>query len=112
MKKYVAIYVAPTEALDAMMENMSDEDAKKGMDDWTQWAKQHEAAIVDLGAPLGKNKRVNRDGAIDERNGICGYTIVQAESHEAATQVFTNSPHLDMAGAYVEVLEWVDMPTE
>jgi hypothetical protein len=42
--------------------------------------------------------------------GIGGYSIVQAESHEAAAALFANSPHLTMPGATVEVMEIMPMP--
>ena len=80
------------------------------MDGWMQWAKTHEKDFVEMGTPTGKNKRVMAGGVTDVRNEITGYSIVQAESHEEATKIFADNPHLQMPGAYVEVMECMEMP--
>ena len=52
------------------------------------------------GRLLGKTKRVDAKGASDTKNGIGGYSIVQAETAEAATKLFgKDHPHLQMPGA-------------
>jgi hypothetical protein len=101
--------MAPNATIDAMMKNASPEDQKKGMDDWTAWMDAHKADLADMGAPTGKNKRVTKGGVSDTRNEVCGYTIVEADSHDAAAALFADCPHLEMDGAYVEVLECLEM---
>jgi hypothetical protein len=49
-------------------------------------------------------------GATDVRNEVSGFSIVQADSHEAATKLFLGNPHLKIPGGYIEVLEWVSLP--
>ena len=110
MKKFLALYMAPIASLDEMMKNSTPDGMKKGMDEWMGWMKSHEASIVDGGAPTGKNKRVMGDQVSDVRNEVCGYTIVQAESHDAAAEIFKNMPHMGMTGGYVEVLEIMPTP--
>ena len=110
MKKFVAFYMMPIASIDEMMKNNTPEQQKAGMDNWMAWMKSHEASFVDRGAPLGKNKRVTKDGASDVRNEITGYSVVQAESHDEAVALFADSPHLQMPGAYVDVLELMQMP--
>ena len=73
------------------------------------WVEAHKASFVELGAPLGKNKRVTKDGVQDVRNELTGFSVVQAESHEDAAKIFQDNPQLEMPGAYIEVLEWVPM---
>jgi hypothetical protein len=66
----------------------------------------HENLTVEGGAPLGKTKRVDSHGASDRKNEVCGYSVVQAESHDAATKIFgKDHPHLQMPGAWIEVME-------
>src|SRR3989344_7714640 len=108
MKKYLVLYMAPIEVMDKMMKESSPEDMKKGMDEWMEWAKKH-PEIADIGAPLGKNKRVTKEGISDVRNDVGGYSFVEAESQEAAAKVFAGSPHFELPGAYIEVLECVKM---
>ena len=105
MQKFIALYMIPVASMDEMMKNSTPEQRQAGMDSWKQWAKMHEKDLVDLGVPLGKNKRVTASGVSDVRNEVCGYSLVQAESHDAAAKLFMDNPHLQMSGAYVEVLE-------
>ena len=108
MKKYLVLYKAPIAEMDKMMQNSTPEQMKAGMDEWVRWARKH-PEIVDIGAPLGKNKRVRQSGASDERNDIGGYSFVEAESREAAAKIFQDSPHFQLPGAYIEVMECVQM---
>ena len=50
-------------------------------------------------------------GIADTRNDLTGYTIVQAESHEAAAKLFQNHPHFTMfPGNGVEIMECLPIP--
>ncbi len=110
MKKFIALYVMPAAAMAEMMKGRTHEDMKAEMEVWMAWAKSHKE-IVDLGAPLGKNKRVAASGMIDASNEIGGYSFIEAESQEAAAKVMADSPHLKMPGAYVEIMECMQMPS-
>ena len=93
MKKFVAIYLGSAEGLaewKATDDEKRKEREKAGMEGWMKWAKDNEASIVDLGSPLGKTKRIDAKGISDTKNEITAYTIVQAESHEAAAELFAN----------------------
>ncbi len=109
MKKFVALYMVTPAAMDEMMKNSTPEERKKGMDEWMAWAEGHKEDLVELGTPVGKNKRVTKEGVSDERNEVGGYSIAQAESHEAAAKIFDDCPHFKMPGAYIEVMECMDM---
>ena len=63
------------------------------------------------GAPLGKTKRVDSSGASNTKNEIGGYSIVQAESPDAATKLFgKDHPHLQMPGTWIEIIEIMPIP--
>jgi hypothetical protein len=111
MKKYIALYMAPTVSLDKMMKESTPEMRKEGMAGWMKWMQLHQASIVDGGAPAGKNKRVKGNEVSDERNEVCGYTIVQAKSHDAAAAIFKDMPHMMIEGGYVEVVELLPIPS-
>ena len=102
--------MAPVEEMQKMMKNSKPEDMKKGMDSWKSWMDSHADQFVDQGAPLGKNKRVTKGKIVDMRNEVTGYSVVRADSHEEAAKMFQDNPHMEIPGAYIEVLEWVDMP--
>jgi len=109
MKKFVVLYMAPIEEMDKIMKSSTPEERKKSMEDWMKWGESHKANLVDMGAPLGKNMRVTKNGASYVRNEIGGFSVVQAESHEDAAGIFKDTPHLQIPGAHIEVLQWVDM---
>ena len=105
MKKFLALYRMDMAEMQKMMAATSAEDRKKGMGEWQAWMKKHMASFADHGGPAGKTKRVAQSGVTDTKNDIGGYSIVQAESYEAAAALFRDSPHLSMPGATVEVME-------
>jgi hypothetical protein len=55
------------------------------MEAWMKWMNENKASILEGGAPLGKTKRADTTGISDTKNNIGGYSIVQAETHDAAT---------------------------
>ena len=101
--------MAPVGAFDEMMKNPDPAKMKEMSDSWNSWIKKHEKSFTDQGAPTGKNKRVAKGSVKDVRNEVTGYSVVQAESHEEATKIFTDNPMLQTPGAYIEVLEYMEM---
>ena len=77
MKNYLAIYLGSPDA-NAKME-VTDAQKMAGMDKWMKWTVENASAIVDLGSPLGKTKKINAEGVSDTRNRLTAYTIIQAE---------------------------------
>ena len=114
MKKFMAVFTGTPDKLEAFKRLDPKERAareKAGMEAWEKWGKANAGAIVDQGAPLGKTKRVAADGISDVRNNLAAYTVVQAESHEAAAKLFLNHPHFAIfPGDGVEIMECLPMP--
>jgi len=114
MKKFLVIYLGSAAELDkwkALDENTRRSREKAGMEAWSKWAKANEKSIVDAGSPLGKTKRISAQGISDVRNEVGAYTIVQAESHEAAARLFENHAHfMIFPGHSIEVMECLPMP--
>ena len=111
MKKFLVLYMADAAAMADMMKNSTPEQRKKGMEAWTKWMDQHKASLVDRGAPVGKTKRVDSKGASDTKNAIGGYSIIQAESADAASKMFgKDQPHLQMPGSWIEITEILELP--
>lgn len=109
MKKFMVLYMAPLAAMDRAMK-ASPKEMQEGMADWTKWADKHKAALVDLGAPLGRTKRVTSAGPQDARNELGGYSIVQGESADEVAKIFKGHPHLKMdKDAKIEIVEIVPM---
>ena len=112
MKKFVVLYMASGPDFEKMMKNSTPEQQTKGMDAWMKWMDANKKSIVDGGAPLGKTKRtVDSNGSSDTKNEIGGYSIVQAKSPDAATKLFgKDHPHLQMPGAWIEIIEVMPLP--
>ena len=109
MKKFLVLYMMPVSTMDEMMKNTSAEDRKKNMGEWMTWMNEHKASFAEMGTPLGKNTRVSGEGASEVRNEVGGYSILMAESQEEAAKLLAGSPHNKMKGAYMEVMECMQM---
>jgi hypothetical protein len=82
-----------------------------GMTAWGQWVERHQAAIVDMGSPLGKTLMASPAGVTSTRNAVAAYVIVEATSHDEAARMFENHPHFSiLPGRSVEILECLPMP--
>jgi hypothetical protein len=111
MKKFLVLYMADPAAMAEMMKNSTPEQQKQGMDAWMKWMGEHQSSMVDGGAPLGKTKRVDSKGTSDTKNELGGYSIVQAESADAAAKIFGKEhPHLRMPSGRIEIVEIMQMP--
>jgi len=116
MKRFLAIYLGSSESAawkrwHAMPKAERAKRERSGMEAWIGWGEQHAASIVDQGTPLGKTKGVDSGGVSDAKNAICGYVIVEAESHEAAARMFLDHPHFSaFPGQSVEIIECLPMP--
>src|SRR6478752_10850594 len=104
MKKFMALYMARAATIDKMMK-ATPEQMKTGMDDWMKWAKSNKKAIVELGTPLGKTKRVTSTGTSNTKNEITGYSIVQGASVDSVAKIFKGHPHLKMDGTSIDLIE-------
>jgi hypothetical protein len=110
MKTFLVLYRMDMQEMQKMMTNMSAEDRKKNMGEWEAWMKKNMSSFADHGGPVGKTKQVAASGTTDTKNDIGGYSILQAESHEAAAALLADNPHFTMPGATVEVMEIMAMP--
>jgi hypothetical protein len=109
MKKYFILFCVPAAVMGEWMTSTPPEERKKQSDkmmqDWQVWTNNHQGMIKDSGMPLGKTKRVTKEGIADVKNDLNYYLIVEADSHEAAAEMVRDNPHLEIPQAYVEVVE-------
>jgi hypothetical protein len=84
---------------------------KEGIAGWKAWVSKHHASLVEMGGPLGKTKRVGPEGISDISNEMGAFTVVRAESHEAAAKMFENHPHFTFfPGERVEIMPVLPIP--
>jgi hypothetical protein len=112
MKNFLAVYTGtPMSAWSQLSESERKEREKAGIAAWHAWIDKNKPAIVDMGSPLGKTKGISRSGISDTKNNLTGYTVVRAESHEAAAKLFEGHPHFSIfPGDSVEVMECLPIP--
>jgi len=87
---------------------------EKIMAEWGAWYGKLGDAIVDGGAPFGASKHLKGNGVGDGPLGdtpATGYTVIEADSLDAATAASDGHPHLSHGGQ-VQVFECIDMSGE
>lgn len=115
-KQFLAVFVGSgtspqRKAWDALPAAERRAKEQEGIAAWGGWAQKHQASIVVMGGPLGKTKKVSSSGVADISNLLSGFTIVQAESHEAAAKLFENHPHFSIfPGDGVEIMPVMPIP--
>ena len=116
MKKFFVAFCIPAAAVADWMKNVSEEERKKQtaemMGSWHKWMEVHKSVFADgQGFPLGKTKRVTKEGIADVKNDLNWYVVVKADSHEAAVDLFKDHPQvIDIPSAYIEVVEIPERP--
>jgi hypothetical protein len=113
MKRFLVTYLAPASVIEEWKKtNPETRKAaeEKMQSDWKKWMSEHTQIFVDKGAGVGKTRRVTVQGSADGRNDIMLYAIVQAESHEVASKMFEDHPHLGIPQASIEVMEIHPLP--
>jgi hypothetical protein len=106
MKKFLVLYRSTVSSRE-QMSKATPEQAKAGMDAWIGWAKRTGTALVDMGNPLGETGVVHGSAV---PGYIGGYSVVQAETLEAAKRLFEGHPHLGAPSASIELLEMLPLP--
>jgi hypothetical protein len=106
-KKFLVLYLAPAAVLadwartDPSVKKAAEEKMRK---DWNDWTRDH-AKIIRVTEAGGKTKVATATGVSDTKNDIMLYSIVEAESHEAAVQAFAHHPHLTIPQSSIQVME-------
>lgn len=87
----------------------TEEEGARVMKAWQDWYADMGGAVADGGAPVGPSKTVSASGVADDggANPLSGYTLVNADSMEAAVEMAKGCPILDHGT--VEVAEALPM---
>jgi hypothetical protein len=86
------------------------EQAQEGMAAWMRWSEKAGPAIVDLGSPLGNPRLVPSGAADGSAAPIGGFSVLEARSADDVAALLDDHPHLQMPGAVIEVLEYLQIP--
>jgi hypothetical protein len=111
---YLAIFLGTKARMDswrAMPDAERKAKEEKGMAEWKAWMEKHKGAVLEVGGPLGKTKRIAKDGIADVRNDLGAFAVVRAPSHDAAAKMFEGHPHFTIfPGDAVEVMPVLPIP--
>ena len=113
MKRFLVTYLAPASVLSEWKK--TDPGTRKAAQDkmqadWKKWMSDHANMFADFGAGVGKTKLVTTGGVSDTRNDIMLYSVVEADSHEAAAKSFEGHPHLQIPQSSIEIMEIHALP--
>ncbi len=107
MKKFLVLYLVPHAVKVEWAKTAPDvrqaaEEKMRG--EWNDWMAIHAKMILETAAG-GNTKLVSSGGVSDTRNDIMLYSVVEAETHEAAASAFERHPHLQIPQSSIEVME-------
>jgi hypothetical protein len=108
MKRFLVTYLVPAPVMADWKKTdpaQRKEAETKMQAEWKKWMTDNAGMFVDVGAGVGKTKLVNKQGTSDTKNDIMLYSVVEAESHEAAAKSFEGHPHLQIPQSSIEVME-------
>jgi len=109
MSKFLTIFYGAAD--EAGKAELTEQQQTEFMNAWASWAQANERALIDPGAPLNAKKLVTAQGVEDFTDAKTGYTIVEADSHDEAVQIFSEHPHLGLfPGNSIAVLECPPLP--
>ena len=110
MKKFLVLYESSIPASE-QMKNATPAQAKAGMDAWMSWGGRAANAIVDMGSPVAAAAKVTGPTHVTGgQSPVSGFSILQAESKDAVTELLKNHPHFMAPGAAIEVFEFMPIP--
>ncbi len=105
MAKFMLIYTG------GMGMEADPEDQQRIMAEWGTWYDKMGASIADGGAPFAHSKHLKGNGIEDGPLGdmpATGYTVIEADSLDAAAASCEDHPHLNHGGQ-VQVYACIDM---
>ncbi len=104
MSKYVIVYLGGDQP-------SSPEEGKQHMSKYMDWLSSLGDSAVSPANPLKNTSTVNSDGSITTggTTSMSGFTIIEADSMEAALLIAKDCPFLDIGGS-LEVSELMQMP--
>lgn len=105
MPQYIITYVG------SPRQPSSPEEGRQHMSKFKAWVSSLGDAAVSPANPIKNTKTVNPDGSVASggTSSMSGFTIIEADSEEAALSIAKDCPYLDIGGA-LEVSELIQMP--
>jgi hypothetical protein len=82
------------------MDNAAPEQQQATMAAWAAWFQKVGGGIVDVGNPIGRTWTLANDGTTEDggANPATGYSVISADSMQAALDLTVGCPHLETGG--------------
>jgi len=108
MSRYIYLYKGPA----TPMEDFTAEQAAEQTRLWGEWMARVGPALTDVGAPFGAGSAFADDGTSPAPTDLTGYSIVEAESLDAAHGLLDEHPFLaEGKGRFsIDVFELLPVP--
>ncbi|ODT50170.1 hypothetical protein [Devosia sp. 63-57] len=114
MAYFLAVYTMKPESLAGFYaRSKAEQDAidAEGLPKWEAWEQRNAQALVNRGGMVGKTLRVSKAGIAPASNDFCGYVVVEAETIEAAADLFRDHPHFSVfPGDTVDLMPFLAGP--
>ncbi len=106
MTQFVLVYMGGNQP-------SSQEEAKKHFLKYTEWLSSLGDSVISPTIPLKNTSTVSSDGTVREggSSAMSGFTIIEADSTEAALSIAQACPFLEIGGS-LEVSELMQMPDQ
>jgi hypothetical protein len=110
MPKYLILHNALESASEIMAQSTPDE-IEASIAAWLVWKEQAGKTVkFEFGMPIQAVARVAADGTTDSDNPASGYSMIEADSKADVIAALRTHPHLERAGATMDILEIIPMP--
>ena len=110
MENFVVIYYAPPSVRE-QAQNAAPEDMQASMQAWGEWAKGCGESLTYAGSALMGGLRLTPSGSSPGQSDVIGYSVLQADSMEAAVALLDGHPHIGWGnGCEIEVYQAMPMP--
>ncbi|MEA3511159.1 MAG: YciI family protein [Actinomycetota bacterium] len=95
------------------MAEMTEEEMQAVMMKWAAWMEGVGSALADVGAPFGPSSSIVDDGSPGTAVSLTGYSILEADSMDAARALADDHPFLSEGkGNYaIDLYEMMPVPT-
>lgn len=104
MAKYIITYLGGDQP-------SSPEEGQRHFEKYMEWLSRLGDAAISPANPLGSTNTVHPDGSVTSggTTGMSGYTVIRADSLDAALAIAQSCPFLEVGGS-LEVSELMQMP--
>lgn len=106
--RFLVIYRTPHHQIDEWMKldpEVQKQEMEKMNQEWDAWNEKHKDSLIGETAAAGKTTLIDANGVSDIKNDIMMYSIVEAESAEAAAELFKDHPHFQIPESTIEIMK-------